>query len=84
MKIYKNYQMKEHSNMKIGGVTKNFFVVEDKNELKDIFDNYENIFVIGNGTNTLINDGELETNFLSLKKLNKITKTAPRPTKVKR
>lgn len=74
MKIYKNYQMKEHSNMKIGGVTKNFFVVEDKNELKDIFDNYENIFVIGNGTNTLINDGELETNFLSLKKLNKITK----------
>lgn len=72
MKIYKNYKMKEHSNMKIGGITKNFFVVENKGEVKDIFENYENLFVIGNGTNTLINDHELETNFVSLKKLDRI------------
>lgn len=72
MKIYKNYEMKEHSNMKIGGITRNYFVVELKEEIKDIFENYSNLFVIGNGTNTLINDCELETNFLSLKNLNKI------------
>lgn len=72
MKIYKNYEMKNHSNMKIGGITKNFFLIENKDELKDLFENYENIFVIGNGTNTLIKDGELDTNFISLKNLNKI------------
>lgn len=72
MKIYKNHIMKEHSNMKVGGVTKNFFEVETKEEVADILENYEKIFIIGNGTNTLINDGILETNFLCMKKLNKI------------
>jgi len=69
MKILKNHNMREHSNMKIGGVTKNFFIVENKEELKDIADNYENLFVIGNGTNTLINDKDLKTNFISLKEI---------------
>lgn len=72
MKIYKNHEMKEHSNMKVGGKTRNYFEVEKKEELIDIVNNYEKLFVIGNGTNTLIRDGELETNFISLKKLNKI------------
>ncbi|MGL5965277.1 MAG: UDP-N-acetylmuramate dehydrogenase [Fusobacteriaceae bacterium] len=73
MKILKNHIMKEHSNMKIGGVTKNFFIVETKNELKDVIENYENIFILGNGTNTLIKDGELKTNFVSLKNINYIS-----------
>lgn len=72
MKILKNHIMKEHSNMKIGGVTKNFFIVETKNELKDVVENYEKIFILGNGTNTLIRDGELQTNFVSLKNINYI------------
>lgn len=72
MKILKNHVMKEHSNMKIGGTTKNFFIVENKNELKDVMENYENIFILGNGTNTLIKDGELKTNFASLKNINYI------------
>ncbi|MGL6063695.1 MAG: UDP-N-acetylmuramate dehydrogenase [Fusobacteriaceae bacterium] len=74
MKIIKNHLMKEHSNMKVGGIAKNYFIVENKEEIKNILDNYSNIFIIGNGTNTLIKDGELNTNFLSLKKLNKINK----------
>ncbi|MGL4687115.1 MAG: UDP-N-acetylmuramate dehydrogenase [Fusobacteriaceae bacterium] len=74
MKIIKNHLMKEHSNMKVGGTTKNYFIVENKEEIKNILDNYSNIFIIGNGTNTLIKDGELNTNFLSLKNLNKIKK----------
>lgn len=72
MKILKNHIMKEYSNMKIGGVTKNFFIVETKNELKDVMENYENLFILGNGTNTLIKDGELKTNFVSLKNINYI------------
>ncbi|MGL4393356.1 MAG: UDP-N-acetylmuramate dehydrogenase [Fusobacteriaceae bacterium] len=73
MKLLKNYSMKERSNMKIGGITSNFFIIDKREEIKDILDNYENIFVIGNGTNTLINDGKLKTSFLSLENFNLIS-----------
>ena len=63
MKVFENYVMKQHSNMKVGGVAKKFIVVEDKNELKEIIENNENIFLLGNGTNTLIDDGNLDMTF---------------------
>ena len=72
MKLYKNHSMKEYSNMKIGGIAKEFIEVEDKNELLDVLKEKENIFIIGNGTNTLIFDGELETTFVSLKAIDYI------------
>ncbi|WP_300342276.1 UDP-N-acetylmuramate dehydrogenase [Fusobacterium sp.] len=72
MRVYENYSVKKHSNMKIGGTAKKFIVVENKEELKDIFENEKNIFLIGNGTNTLIDEGELDITFVSLKELNKI------------
>lgn len=72
MKILENYIVKNRSNMKVGGIAKRFITVEDKKELKEIFETYENIFLIGNGTNTLIDDGELDITFVSLKELNKI------------
>lgn len=72
MIILENHNMKNHSNMKIGGIAKKFIYVEDKNELKDIFENNKNIFLIGNGTNTLIDDKELDITFVSLKKLTDI------------
>lgn len=72
MRILENHNMKNHSNMKVGGVAKRFIVVEDKLELKEIFEKYENIFLIGNGTNTLIDEGELDITFVSLKELNRI------------
>ena len=72
MRIFENHSMKNHSNMKIGGVAKRFIVVENKEELKDIFEKYRNIFLIGNGTNTLIDEGDLDITFVSLKELNKI------------
>lgn len=74
MKILENYEMKKHSNLKIGGIAKRFIYVEDKNELKEIYDKYDNIFLLGNGTNTLIDDKDLDITFVSLKNLNKITK----------
>lgn len=72
MRILENHSMKNHSNMKIGGIAKRFIVVEKKEELKEIFENYENIFLIGNGTNTLIDEGDLDITFVSLKELNKV------------
>ena len=49
MKIYKKHEMKEHSNMKVGGIARNYFIAESKEEIKDIVENYSNIFIIGNG-----------------------------------
>lgn len=72
MRVFENHSMKNHSNMKVGGVAKRFIEVEKKEELKEIFENYKNIFLIGNGTNTLIDDGELDITFVSLKSLNKV------------
>ena len=72
MRILENHSMKNHSNMKVGGVAKRFIVVENKEELKDIFEKYRNIFLIGNGTNTLIDEGDLDITFVSLEELNKI------------
>lgn len=72
MIVLENHEMKNHSNMRVGGIAKKFIYVENKNELKDIFTNNENIFLIGNGTNTLLDDKELDITFVSLKKLTDI------------
>ena len=73
MKIIKNAKMKEYSNMKVGGTAKELIFIDDKKELKEILQTRSNIFLLGNGTNTLINDGNLDISFLSLKRLKNIT-----------
>ena len=72
MEIIKNAKMKEYSNMKVGGTAKELIFIDDKNELKEILKTRNNIFLLGNGTNTLINDGNLDISFLSLKRLKNI------------
>ena len=72
MKILENHEMKLHSNMKVGGTAKKFITVEDKNELKEIFEKNSNIFLIGNGTNTLIDEGNLDMTFVSLKEFDNV------------
>ena len=72
MEIVKNAKMKEYSNMKVGGTANELIFIDDKNELKEVLQTRNNIFLLGNGTNTLINDGNLDINFLSLKRLKKI------------
>ena len=73
MNILEQYNMKNHSNMKIGGNAKKFIEIDKKEELPEILKGLENYFIIGNGTNTLLNDEFLDITFISLKKLNKIT-----------
>lgn len=72
MKIIDNVSMKEYSNMRVGGHAKEMIIIEDKNELKEVYETRDRIFLIGNGTNTLITDEYLDISFVNLKKLNKI------------
>ncbi|OQY41886.1 MAG: UDP-N-acetylenolpyruvoylglucosamine reductase [Fusobacteriia bacterium 4572_74] len=72
MKIYKYHHMKEYSNMKIGGIAKELIIIEKKEELIEVLKTREKIFLIGNGTNTLIPDRDMDISFISLNKLNKI------------
>ena len=72
MIVLKDVEMKEYSNMKIGGIGRELIIIEDKAELHDALNGKKDIFVIGNGTNTLLNDGRLEKTFVSLKRLQKI------------
>ena len=76
MIVLENHIMKNHSNMKVGGVAKRFIYIEKKEELKEVFEKYPNIFLIGNGTNTLIDDGDLDITFVSLKKMTAIEEIA--------
>lgn len=72
MIVNSNIEMKEYSNMKIGGIAKELIFVENKEELVEIYNTRNRIYLIGNGTNTLINDEYLDISFVSLSKLNKI------------
>lgn len=72
MKIYKNHHMKEYSNMKIGGIAKELIIIDKKEELVEVLKTREKTFLIGNGTNTLIPDRDMDISFISLNKLNRI------------
>ena len=72
MIVNSNVEMKEYSNMKIGGIAKELIFVENKEELVEIYNTRDRIYLIGNGTNTLISDEYLDISFVSLSKLNNI------------
>ncbi|WP_028854801.1 UDP-N-acetylmuramate dehydrogenase [Psychrilyobacter atlanticus] len=71
MKIYKYHHMREYSNMKIGGNAKEMIIIEKKEELVEVLKTREKTFLIGNGTNTLIPDRDMDISFISLNKLNR-------------
>ncbi len=72
MRILKDVSIKEYSNMKVGGTAKELIFIHDKNELKEIYDSRDRIYLIGNGTNTLIADGYLDISFVTLNEMNDI------------
>jgi len=47
MIVLKDVEMKEYSNMKIGGIGRELIIVEDKAELHDALNGKKDIFVIG-------------------------------------
>lgn len=71
MQILENTIIKNYSNMRVGGQAKRLILIEDKNELIDIFQKYDDIFVLGNGTNVLFGDDYIDRTFVCVKNLNK-------------
>ena len=75
MKVFENQEMKNYSNMRVGGKAKKLIILENKEDIIEVFNDKENtnIFFLGNGTNTLIDDGYLDISFISLKNFQNIT-----------
>ncbi|MDY5306010.1 UDP-N-acetylmuramate dehydrogenase [Fusobacterium gastrosuis] len=72
MKTFLNQEMKNYSNMRVGGKAKKLIILENREEIVDIFKENKNIFLLGNGTNVLFTDEFMDRVFVCTKKLNKI------------
>lgn len=74
MKIFVNQEMKNYSNMRVGGKSKKLIILENRKDIIDVFNDKENtnIFFLGNGTNILFTDDYMDKTFICTKKLNKI------------
>ena len=74
MKVFENQEMKNYSNMRVGGKAKRLIILENKEDIIEVFNDKENtnIFFLGNGTNVLFTDDYMDKTFVCTKKLNKI------------
>ena len=74
MKVFINQEMKNYSNMRVGGKAKKLIILENKEDIIEVFNDKENIniFFLGNGTNVLFTDDYMDRTFVCTKKLNKI------------
>lgn len=72
MKTFLNQEMKNYSNMRVGGKAKKLIILENREEIVDVFKENKNIFLLGNGTNVLFTDEFMDRVFVCTKKLNKI------------
>ena len=74
MKVFTNQEMKNYSNMRVGGKAKKLIILENKEDIIEVFNDKENIniFFLGNGTNVLFTDEYMDRTFVCTKKLNKI------------
>ena len=73
MRILKDVEMKEYSHIKVGGTAKELILIEDRKEFKEVLSTRDRVYFLGNGTNTLIDDGYLDISFISLKNFQNIT-----------
>lgn len=72
MKAFENQEMKNYSNMRVGGKAKKLIILENIEEIKEVFKEYKDVFLLGNGTNVLFTDDFIDKVFVCTKKLNKI------------
>ena len=67
MKIIENASLKDYSNYRLGGIAKRLIIIEDVDELlildKDILLNAE---IIGNGTNILVSDKDIDKDVIKI------------------
>lgn len=72
MKVFENQEMKNYSNMRVGGRAKKLIILDNVEEIKEVFKEYKDVFLLGNGTNVLFTDDFIDRVFVCTKKLNKI------------
>ena len=72
MKVFLDQEMKNYSNMRVGGKAKKLIILENKEEIIDVYKENNNIFLLGNGTNVLFTDDYMDRTFVCTKRLNKI------------
>ncbi|WP_427169426.1 UDP-N-acetylmuramate dehydrogenase [Fusobacterium nucleatum] len=74
MKVFIEQEMKNYSNMRVGGKAKKLIILENKEDIIEVFNDKDNtnIFFLGNGTNVLFSDDYIDRTFVCTKKLNKI------------
>ncbi|MBS9776169.1 MAG: UDP-N-acetylmuramate dehydrogenase [Fusobacterium sp.] len=82
MKEFENCEIKEYSNMKVGGKAKKLIILEKKEELINIYKNEKDIFLLGNGTNVLFTDEYIDKTFICTKNVNRIENLEDRRVKI--
>lgn len=82
MKVFLNQDMKNYSNMRVGGKAKKLIVLENSEEILDVFKENKNVFILGNGTNVLFTDDYMDRVFVCTKKINRIYDLAQNLVKV--
>lgn len=70
MKSYSDISLKEYTTIKIGGIAKQLFIPESVDELIDLVNGIEKKYIIGGGSNLLINDNRNYENVIVLKDFN--------------
>lgn len=67
-----NIWLKDYSTIKIGGIAKEMFFPKNENEVKEIVESRDKIFVLGNGSNTLFLDDGFDGTVINMSRLNEI------------
>lgn len=74
MKKLSNVSMKEYTTYKTGGIVKSMYVIENLDELiqslKELHEIKERYFIIGNGSNLIIDDNYFDGTIINLKEMN--------------
>ena len=75
MKVLNNISMKNYTTYKTGGVVKNMYFVSNVEELveliKELQNKKEKFYIIGNGSNLIVDDNDFDGSIINLKEMNK-------------
>lgn len=75
MKILENVSMKKYTTYKTGGNVKKMYFPESENELieliKKLKSENEKAYIIGNGSNLIVDDNDFDGSIINMKELNK-------------
>ena len=78
MQHFTNYDLKNHTSFKIGGIAENVYFPQTIDEFIDILKNLNNPIILGGMSNILVSSAGVKENLILTKKLNnyEVTKSA--------